>query len=211
MKRPLTRTATLLLLSLLCLTLVAGCLGRTKPPFIMDQYTLDYAPPAGTADEPAKELIRVERFAVAPAFNSTSMVIRKGQYRFDTYDYSRWRVNPADMVTGFALRDITRAGIFKGTYSWYDSDLSRYILEGYIDEFCETEGKGLLSLRVTLVDTKAKNPVEQVVFQRQYTHSVPMDGSSPDALAAALSAAMKELSGKIVADIAAALREGAEK
>jgi len=211
MKRPLTRTATLLLLSLLCFTLVAGCLGRTKPPFIMDQYTLDYAPPAGTADKPVEELIRVERFAVAPAFTSTSMVIRKGPYRFATYTYSRWRVNPADMVTGCARRAITRAGIFKGTYSWYDSDLSRYILEGYIDEFCETEGKGLLSLRVTLVDTKAKNPVEQVVFQRQYIHSAPMDGSSPDALAAALSAAMKEFSGRLLADIAASLRQGAGK
>jgi ABC-type uncharacterized transport system auxiliary subunit len=115
------------------------------------------------------------------------------------------------MVTGFVLRDITRAGIFKGTYSWYDSDLSRYILEGYVDEFCETEGKGLLSVRVTLVDTKANNPVEQVVFQRQYTHSAPVGGNSPDALAAALSAAMKELSGKLVTDIAAALRKDVEK
>jgi ABC-type uncharacterized transport system auxiliary subunit len=177
----------------------------------MDQYTLDYAPAAVTAGQPVEELIRVERFAVAPAFNSTSMVIRKGQYRFETYDYSRWRVNPADMVTGFALRDITRAGIFKGTYSWYDSDLSRYILEGYVDEFCESSGKGLLSVRITLVDTKAQNPVEQVVFQKQYTHSAPMDDSSPDALAAALSAAMKEISARLSADIAAALREGAEK
>lgn len=211
MKRSPTRTATLFLLSLLCLTLVAGCLGRTKPPFVMDQYTLDYAPPAVTAGQPIEELIRVERFAVAPAFNSTSMVARKGQYRFDTYNYSRWRVNPADMVTGFALRDITRAGIFKATYSWYDSDLSRYVLEGYVDEFCESSGKGVLSVRITLVDTKAKNPVEQVVFQRQYTHSAPVDDSSPDALAAALSVAMEEFSGRLVADIAAALREGAGK
>jgi ABC-type uncharacterized transport system auxiliary subunit len=51
--------------------------------------------------------------------------------------------------------------------------------------------------------------VEQVVFQRQYTHSAPVDDSSPDALAAALSVAMKEFSGRLVADIAAALREGA--
>lgn len=211
MKRSFTRTVTLFLLSLLCLALVAGCFGRTKPPYVMDQYTLDYSPATVTAGQPVEELIRVERFAVAPAFNSTSMVIRKGQYRFDTYTYSRWRVNPADMVTGFALRDITRAGIFKGTYSWYDSDLSRYVLEGYVDEFCESSGKGLLSVRITLVDTKAKNPVEQVVFQKQYTHSAPMDDSSPDALAAALSAAMKEVSARLTADIAAALREGTEK
>ncbi len=211
MKRSFTRTAVLFPLSLICLALIAGCLGRTKPPYIMDQYTLDYEPPAVVAQQPVDELIRVERFAVAPAFNSNSMVIRKGQYRFDTYTYSRWRVNPADMVTGFALRDITRAGIFKGTYSWCDSDLSRYILEGYIDEFCESSGKGLLSVRVTLVDTKAENPVEQVVFQRQYTHSAPMDDSSPDALAAALSAAMKEISLKLVADIGAALTEDTGK
>jgi len=211
MKRSLTRKAVLFPLSLLCLALVAGCLGRTKPPYVMDQYTLDYAPAAFTAAQPVEELIRVERFAIAPAFNSTAMVIRKGQYRFDTYNYSRWRVNPADMVTGFALRDITRAGIFKGTYSYYDSDLSRYMLEGYVDEFCESSGKGLVSIRITLVDTKAKNPVEQVVFQKQYTHSATLNDSSPDGLAAALSEAMKDLSGKLVADIDLALKENAGK
>ncbi|HNT44096.1 MAG TPA: ABC-type transport auxiliary lipoprotein family protein [Syntrophorhabdaceae bacterium] len=211
MTRSFAGTAGLYCVPLICLALIAGCLGRTKPPYVMDQYTLDYAPGAVTAGQPVQELIRVERFAVAPAFNSTNMAIRKGQYRFETYNYSRWRVNPADMVAGFVLRDITRAGIFKGTYSWYDSDLSRYILEGYVDEFCESSGKGLLSVRITLVDTKAKNPVEQVVFQRQYTQSAPMDDSSPDALAAALSAAMKEVSGRLMTDIAATLRESADK
>jgi ABC-type uncharacterized transport system auxiliary subunit len=205
MNKQIRRTAAFFFLSFLCLTLITGCLGRTKPPFVMDQYSLDYSAPAASASQAAQETIRVERFAVSPAFNSTAMVVKKGQYRFDTYNYSRWRVNPADMVTGFVLRDITRAGIFKATYSYYDSDLSRYILEGYIDQFCESAegspGKALLSVRFTLIDTSQKNPVEQVVFQKQYTHSASMNDRSPEGLAAALSEAMKDLSGKLVSDI----------
>ena len=205
MNKQIRRTAAFFFLSFLCLTLITGCLGRTKPPFVMDQYSLDYSAPAASASQAAQETIRVERFAVSPAFNSTAMVVKKGQYRFDTYNYSRWRVNPADMVTGFVLRDITRAGIFKATYSYYDSDLSRYILEGYIDQFCESAegspGKALLSVRFTLIDTSQKNPVEQVVFQKQYAHSAVMNDRSPEGLAAALSEAMKDLSGKLVSDI----------
>lgn len=215
MKKRIRQTAALFFLSFLCFTLITGCLGRTKPPFVMDQYTLDYPAPAANVSLPVQETIRVERFAVAPAFNSTAMVVKKGQYRFDTYNYSRWRVNPADMVTGFALRDITRAGIFKATYSYYDSDLSRYILEGYIGEFCESAegstGKALLSVRFTLIDTSQKNPVEQVVFQKQYTHSAAMTDRSPEGLAAALSEAMKDLSGKLVSDIKLSLQGSAGK
>jgi len=209
MRQRIKRIPVLLLLSLACLALVAGCLGRTKPPYVSDQYTLDYAPPAPSAQLPVNELIRVERFSVAPAFNSTAMVIRTGQYRFDTYNYSRWRVNPADMVSGFILRDITRTGMFKGTYFYYDSDLSRYILEGYVDDFCESTGdspKALLSVRITLLDTDEKNPVKQVVFQKQYSASVPMNDRSPDGLAAALSEAMKGVSGQLLSDINLALK-----
>ncbi len=215
MKKQTRQTAALFFLSFLCLTLITGCLGRTKAPFVMDQYTLDYPAPAASVSQTAQETIRVERFAVAPAFNSTAMVVKKGQYRFDTYNYSRWRVNPADMLTGFVLRDITRAGIFKATYSYYDSDLSRYILEGYIDQFCESPegspGKALLSVRFTLVDTSQKNPVEQVVFQKQYAHSAAMNDRSPEGLAAALSEAMKDLSAKLVSDINLSLQGSAGK
>lgn len=210
------RIFALFFFSTLCLTLITGCFGRTKPPYVIDQYTLDYTS-AVTAKGPAQfdELIRVERFSVAPAFNTTAMVIKTRPYRYDTYNYSRWRVNPADMVSGFILRDITGAGLFKGTYSSYDSDLSRYILDGHIDEFCESTetspDKALLSVRVTLLDTAQKNPVEQVVFQKQYTHSVPTGEHSPDGLAAGLSEAMKKLSEQIIGDIRTALKDRAGK
>ncbi|MHB8109958.1 MAG: ABC-type transport auxiliary lipoprotein family protein [Syntrophorhabdaceae bacterium] len=194
---------------LLSLCILAGCFGRTKPPYVIDQYTLDYPSPGGDSSlKPLGELIRVERFSVAPGFNSTSMAIKSGQYRYDAYDYSRWRVNPGDMVTGFMLRDITRSGIFKGTYCYYDSDLSRYILDGYIDEFGETsDGKAMIGVRITLIDTNQKNPVEQIVFQKRYDQSSPMGERSPEALAAGLSDAMKQISGRIITDMRAAFND----
>lgn len=202
-----------IVLVLICAAASAGCFGRAKPPYTMDQYTLDYASPkAGPAERPRDELLTVERFAVAPQFSSTSMMIRTGQYRFDTYDYSRWHVNPADMVSGFILRDITRSGMFKGTYSTYDTELSRYILEGYIDEFGETtDGKALASIRITLLDTSRKSPVEQIVFQKQYVKSAPIGDRSANGLAAALSQAMKDLSVALITDIDQALDSAAAK
>lgn len=202
-----TRSIVLLILGFTTLCMFAGCLGKTKPPYIVDQYTLDYQLP-GT-DIPGKtlgEMLRVERFSVAPAFNSTSMIVKSGQYRYNAYDYSRWCVNPGEMVTGFIFRDITRSKIFKGTYSYYDVDLSRYVLEGYIDEFGETpDGEAAIGVRVTFIDTSQKNPVEQIVFQKRYTQVSKMSGRSPDALAAALSDAMKKISGNIITDIHAAV------
>lgn len=197
-----------LILLFACSVVLTGCFGRTKPPYAVDQYTLDYtSPKAPQREGPVNELLTVERFSIAPHFNSTSMIIRTGQYRFDTYDYSRWYVNPADMVTGFVLRDITRSGMFTGTYSYYDTELSRYILEGYIEEFGETtDGKALASIRFTLVDTSQQSPVGQIVFQKQYVQLSPIGDRSANGLAAALSAATQELSARLIADIGIAVR-----
>ena len=197
----------LIALTLISAAVLTGCFGRTKPPYTMEQYTLDYTVPKAGEVRPVEELLTVQRFAVAPQFNSPSMMIGTGQYRFETYDYSRWQVNPADMVSGFLLRDITRSGMFKGTYSYYDTELSRYILEGYIEEFGETtDGKAVVSVRVTLLDTNRQNPVEQVVFQKQYVGSAPVGDRSANGLAAAMSTAMQELSAKLIADTGAALQ-----
>ncbi len=197
----------LIVLTLICAVVLTGCFGRTKPPYVMDQYTLDYVSPGAGERRPVDELVTVERFAISPQFSSPSMMIRTGKYRFETYDYSRWHVNPADMVTGFVLRDITRSGIFKGTYSYYDTELSRYLVEGYIEEFGETaDGKALANIRVTFLDTSRQNPVEQIVFQKQYVHSTPVGDHSASGLAAALSAAMQEFSAALITDIGMALQ-----
>lgn len=216
MKKPAKRVFAVMLLSFLCLTLITGCFGRTKAPYIVDQYTLDYPPPAASGSTtPIDEFISIERFSVAPAFNTTTMVIKTRPYRYDTYNYSRWRVNPGDMVSGFVLRDITAAKLFRGTYSYYDTNLARYILDGHVEEFCESTesspGSALLRIRVTLIDTKQKNPVEQVVFQKQYTKQPPMTEHTPDGLAAGLSTAMKDLSEQLMTDIREALKGRTDK
>ena len=196
-----------IILALICAALLTGCFGRTKQPFVMDQYTLDYTSPEVRADQKAiDELVTVQRFSVAPQFNSTSMMVRTGQYRFDAYDHSRWHVNPADMLTGFILRDITQSGMFKGTYCYYDTELSRYILEGYIDEFGETsDAKAAVGIRITLLDTSQQNPAGQILFQRHYAEAAPISDRSALSLAAGLSHAMRNLSARLINDIGRAL------
>lgn len=200
-------------LFLTCAVILTGCFGKTKPAYVMEQYTLDHtSPKAVRVERTVDDLLTVERFAVAPQFNSTSMMIRTGQCRLETYDYSRWYVNPADMITDFVLRDITRTGLFKGTYSSYDTELARYVLEGYIDEFGETtDGKALASIRVTLLDTSLQNPVGQIIFQKQYVQSAPIGDRSANGLAAGLSQAMQELSARLITDIGLALQAKAAK
>lgn len=56
-------------------------------------------------------------FSVAQSFNSTAMVYKPQQNRLDSYPYSRWRVNPGDMVSDFLLRDIRKSLLFKGVFS----------------------------------------------------------------------------------------------
>lgn len=212
MKQSLKSVCALFFLPFLLSMILAGCLGRTKAPYVVDHYTLEYSPPRKTyASEVVNEFIRVERFSVTPAFNTTAMVVKTHPYRYETYNYSRWRINPSDMVSSFILRDITRAGIFKATYSAYDTDLARYIIDGHVDEFCEfaesTPAQVTLGVRITFIDMEEKNPVDQIIFQKHYVYSVPVTERSPGGMAMAMSAAMEDLSNDLIGDIRLALEE----
>ena len=101
------------LVTIVCLliSLLLWC-GCGKPPMLVQKYLLDYpAPPVKAA--PLADSLKVEPFAVAQAFNTTAMVYRTIPYKSETYNYSRWRVNPGYLVADYLTRDLRNSRIFK--------------------------------------------------------------------------------------------------
>jgi ABC-type uncharacterized transport system auxiliary subunit len=161
--------------------MLAGCVPKTRPGVLVEQYAFEYSP-SGAAG-----LSEIER---------------------DTYQYSRWRANPGDLVTDYFLRDLREAGAFSAVFSYYQTEDARFILEGGVVEFLEvTEGgsrKAALALSVTLLDMDEDEVPERIVFQKKYSHRESIGDKSPAGLAEAMSEAMQKLSGELIADIHAA-------
>ena len=200
----------------ICLVLITaviftGCFGRTKQPYIVDQFTLEYPSPVlpGLTSTPAT--IRIERFSAAQSFNSTAMVYKTQMYRLDAYPYSRWRVYPGDMVSDFLLRDIRKSLLFKGVFSYYSDEPVRYILEGAIEEFFESdegsESSAVLVVNITLLDRTEKAMSKKILFQKAYRFVSPVREKSPEGFTGGMSANMARLAEALIKDLDNTLKE----
>jgi ABC-type uncharacterized transport system auxiliary subunit len=192
------------------LVLCAGCLQRTKVPYVADYFTFDYSLPASPGLSPVDGLVRVERFSVAQAFNSMAMVFKPEAYRFDSYPYSRWRVNPGDMTGDFLIRDLRKAGLFRGVFSHHNDEPVRFVLNGDIEEFFEydegTAGNAILAVNVSLLDMKEKEITRRLRFQKTYRYSKILDQKSPEGFAKAMSTNMALFSEQLIRDLNFALK-----
>jgi ABC-type uncharacterized transport system auxiliary subunit len=197
-----TRLLLLLGPGALALALLAGC---GKPPALVHNYLLEYPAPVLRASAPLDESLKVERFAVAQAFNTTAMVYRPDPLQSATYKYHRWRVNPGSLVSDYLIRDFRYSGRFKAVLSDETTSSHRFLLEGGVEEFQEVDGpdgwKAALALSVTLLDLNRKEITKRVVFQKSYRAEEPLTAKTPAGLAQGMSRALESLSPQIVADV----------
>lgn len=190
---------------LLLVFVVAGCFSRSKPAYMIEQYTLEYKPPVLTGLSILNESVKVERFSVNQSFNTQAMVYRPYPFKLATYDYNRWRVNPGDMVTDYLLRDLRNADLFRAVFSYHDTERSRFVIEGGVEGFLEVADKNdlkaTLSLNVSLLDMHGREIIEKVVFQKQYQFQEPIGEHTPEQFAKGMSTNMSHLSEQLVKDI----------
>ncbi len=194
---------------ILCLLVAGGCASFSKPPYLVEQYTLEYSPPAPEG-KPMEEALMVERFSTAQTFNSTAMVYRPDSFKLATYAYNRWRVNPGDMVTDYLLRDLRNGGIARAVFSYRDPAKGRYSVEGGIEEFLQVMDKdgpkAVLRITVTLIDTNQAELPKRLLFQKEYSIAEPLKENSPAAYAEGMSRAMSRFSTLLVKDLRDALK-----
>ena len=197
---------------ILLIVLLAGCLGGTAPPPLVRQYVLEYPPPRMENVSRTEALLKVGRFSVDRLYIGPSMLFRKGPFRRDAYQEQRWRVSPGDMVTDFLKRDLRHAGLFRAVLSARDTEETRFVLEGGVEEFLEVdEGEGrkaLLVAMVALLDLSSQDVSRRVVFQKTYHCEVLFTQEGSAGLAEAMSRAMSQLSTQVITDIDSALQRG---
>jgi ABC-type uncharacterized transport system auxiliary subunit len=140
------------------------------------------------------------------------MLFSKGPFRREAYHEQRWRVSPGDMVTDFLKRDLRHAGLFRAVLSARDTEETRFVLEGGVEEFLEVdEGesrKALLIAIVALLDLSAKDVSRRVVFQKTYRCETLFAQEGSAGFAEAMSRAMSQLSTQVIIDIDSALKSG---
>jgi cholesterol transport system auxiliary component len=190
-------------LSLIGITILIGsCIKLSQPSSKIEHFTLEYDAPQLSDHTPLAHVIRVERFSVAPEYNSDRITYRDKSFKRDAYVYYRWRANPGDLITSFLVRDMKHSGLFKAVLS-YDSRLpSSFLVEGTVDEFFEfdTEERweAVLSVGITLMAEHEPESSRKILFQKSFHARHPCARKHPRALAEAMSEAMSAVSKDIL-------------
>ena len=199
-----------LALPFLLTVLISGCSLGAKPSYIVNQYTLEYPSPILKESTSINELVKVEQFNVAQTFNTSAMIYKEGPNLRNVDPYNRWRTKPGEMVTEYPARDLRNSGLFLAVISYNDSEETRYLLEGQVDELLdasEKDGrKAVLSLHITFLDLKKRDATEKVIFQRDYQAVEPYTEKTPAALAQGMSRAMEKISRQIILDLQNAVK-----
>jgi len=197
------RRKTVLFLTLLFL--LGGCMNLKQPSRKLDYYTLEYDPPRLSVPKPLALVLRMERFTIAPTYNTNHVVFRDKSFKRNTYVYHQWRANPADLVGHFLYRDIRQSGLCKAVLPHTSSFAASYVLDGSVDEFFEWDKDGhwdaMLSLGITLMAEDEPDVSKRILFQQDYHAKETCQRKNPQALAEAMSRAMAKLSKKIMEDI----------
>ena len=192
------------------LLMIIGCAGSGKPQYEVERYLLNYSAPSWDKPYKLNTSVKFNRFSIAAAYNSANMIFRKDSYSLDTFNYSRWAVNPADMIADSLLRDMRESGFFRAVFSRYETDEGRFLISGGIEEFYLRMEKGdktaFISISVSLKDTQEKETGKSIMFQKKYIKEEPLPESSPRGYCQAASQAMRIISEQITNDIYTAIK-----
>lgn len=193
---------------LLTLLFCACTSGFKQPSSKIEYYTLEYEPPQVSSLGDVNKLpvvIKLERFSVAPEYNTSRMIYRSSSYRRDAYNYHQWRAGVGDLVSYYLSRDMSRAGKFTGVLSPDSRSAYSYMLEGSVDEFFESDAenawKAVLTVSITLMERDEPDITKRIILQKTYNATKECKRKNPKALAEAMSRAMAAISVSIIEDV----------
>jgi len=187
------------------LLIIGGCIDLKQPKNKIHYYTLEYSSPSITGLKPLPVTLKVERFSVAPAYNTNRIIYGNQSFTRNEYFYYKWRSNPADLVTYFLSRDIRKSGLFRAVLPQGSGFPFSYLLEGSVDEFFELDAveswNAVLSITITLMAANEPDVSKSVLFQKSYSVKKACKHKNPQGLAQAMSLAMGDISKEVIKDI----------
>jgi ABC-type uncharacterized transport system auxiliary subunit len=190
--------------------IIMGCAGSGKPQYEVENYLLNYTAPSFDKLDKLNASIKFDRFSIAAAYNSPNMVFRNDPYSLDSFNYSRWAVNPADMIADNLLRDMRGSGLFGAVFSRYETDEGQFVISGNVEEFFLRMDKknktAVISIAISLRDEREKETGERMMFQKEYVREELLQESSPRGYCEAASQAMRIISEQITRDVHAKIK-----
>jgi ABC-type uncharacterized transport system auxiliary subunit len=188
----------------LAVAVLAGC-ALTRPAPIKQAYLIDSAPPPVAATtQPAT--LRIGTVNVAVPFRGRALIFRQTDLRYEADFYSEFLVAPSAMLGEGTARALDRARVFARVVPPGAPPDGEFVLDGFVDALyldVRAPGRATAEFGVTFFLTRTDAWSLTPFWSKQYRRSVPVSASTPDAQAAALSAAFGDVTAELARDLAA--------
>ena len=185
--------------------LFGACVSLKQPVKKIEYYTLEYPPPQIKTLHPLPHVIRMDRFTVAPPYNTSQIIYRDQSFKRNAYVYYRWQTNPGATVTTLLKRDIKNSGLFKAVIDPGSRFSYPHMIEGTVDEFFEWDAqnvwKAILTVSVILTEKNKNDIKNRILFQKTYRKAEICQQKKPKAVAEAMSQALSKISEELIIDI----------
>ena len=193
------------LLLLTSLLFLFGCGSLIKQPSpVISYYQLNYTPEISSTTLVSKTIL-LKPFYICETYNRDTIMYSSEKYKCDYYPYKQWISAPQNQMTELFRNDFMNSGAFKGIILPGQLQRPDLILSGAITEIQENirAGKafGIIKINVTLSKPAFKATPEKIIFQKNYSKSIPCEEGNTESLVKALSEATKEISGEVVKDV----------
>ena len=203
--RPQFRTsAPAMLAAVAFAALAVGCSFSRPHPSSRNSCSRCRRRPPVAKSQPAT--LQVRGVTVAAPFRGKSFVYRETDLRYDSDFYTEFVVAPGAMLADGTARALERSRVFTRVVPPGSAPEGDFVLDGFFDAFyvdLRDAGKPAAEISVTYFLSRG-DPLASVPFwSKQYRRRVPIDGSSTEKQAAALSSAFAEITAELAPDLAA--------
>ena len=196
--------ATALVAGVAALGCGGGLFSRQYPErrqFVLEATRLERA--AAPAGAP---VLAVMRFRTSAVVTGTSFVYRTGPQTYERDFYDVFWTSPEGMLSDAVRRWLAASGLFADVLDASSSAARAYQLDGADSEHHgdyrdAAQPRAALGLRFALLDVRGAEP--KIVFHAEYAASPAIADESSEALAAGWNAALREILGKLEADLRA--------
>lgn len=196
---------------LLCVAvLLNGCLSR--PSLIKESFAFSLPPPAVvlTTDGNGR-VLGIHRLAIAPPFDSQSLIYRTGEFSYERDPYAQFLAPPAESLLAPVRGYLRGTGAFSAVAEPGSALQPNLLAEIYISElygdFHEPTGaSAVMGLHFIFFDAPEGMP-GQVWLQRDYVRHIPLKGRTAAALMAGWHQALRQILAHAAADLEATQRQ----
>ena len=181
---------------------LSGCLSR---PAIHKQTFAFGVPEIAATNAPVSgRVLRIKSLQIDPQFDERSLVYRTGEFSYARDPYAEFLGSPAEVLLAPITELLRNDGCFSTVVSAGSAAKANTLVEINVSQLYGDIRKpgnlsAVLAIQFTFMDARNGLP-GKVIFQKNYSETVPMKSATPAALMEAWNQALTEILDEMASD-----------